>query len=454
MNTASARMQSRFMHGDYNPTLLLLASSKRTEQSYMETFIAGKKKTESKTTLIIDEPQWVIRTDKDSARKFKVAIGNKFLENELVPLNATEQDLKLYRDRGYTLLDVPMGYYENFVDDINIALTDIAGISTSSTSKYIAGNRLTAVKNPELKNIFTKEIITVGDDPEDTAQYMDFIDESRINPVLKSRPLFVHLDMSEGGDVNGIGGVVINGKKPTPEGGNPSKDLFYTEVFHVGVKAPKGHRISFEKNRNFIRWLRDTGWALKSVTADTFQSFDLLQILKGEGFNTSVTSVDRVDTQSRTCLPYLAFKNAIYEKRLELCEGNRLTDEILGLERDSNGKIDHSPNSAVNAKDICDGIAGAVYDASLHAEEFEFEYGSTLDTIVETNDAMDIELQKQQIVLNFEEELKKIHTTNNPNINPNDKVKNNPKKNSFTDFGLGNASLDYNVGYLMNGIIL
>ena len=122
VNTAAARMQSRFMKGEKNPTLLVLASSKRTEQSYMETFIEAKKKQENKTTLIVDEPQWVIRTDKDSPNKFKVAIGNKFLSSEVVPLNYTEHDLKIYRDRGYTLIDVPMGYYDTFMDDIDIAL--------------------------------------------------------------------------------------------------------------------------------------------------------------------------------------------------------------------------------------------------------------------------------------------------------------------------------------------
>lgn len=37
VNSAAARMQSRFMKGEYNPTLLVLASSKRTEQSFLET---------------------------------------------------------------------------------------------------------------------------------------------------------------------------------------------------------------------------------------------------------------------------------------------------------------------------------------------------------------------------------------------------------------------------------
>ena len=67
----------------------------------MESFIEGKKKNESKTTLIIDEPQWVIRTDKDSKEKFKVALGNKFLDSEVVPLNATEQDLQAYKTDYY-----------------------------------------------------------------------------------------------------------------------------------------------------------------------------------------------------------------------------------------------------------------------------------------------------------------------------------------------------------------
>lgn len=436
VSAASARMQSRFMHGEYNPTLLILASSKRTEQSYMETFIEGKKKNESKTTYIVDEPQWVIRTDKDSYVKFKVAVGNKFLDSEVVPLDATEQDLQAYRDKGYTLLDVPMGYYENFIDDINVALTDIAGISTSGTTKYIAGSRLAAIRNDTRKNLFTKELITVGDGPDDTAQYYDFIDKSRIDPVLKSRPLYIHLDMSLTGDATGIGGIWINGKKPTKPGEDPSKDLYYTLAFHVSVKAPKGCQVSFEKNRNFIRWLRNEGFNVKGLSADTFQSYDLLQVLKAEHFNTSVISVDRVDREQRVCLPYLTLKNAIYEQRLDMYPSVRLVEELIGLEKDGNGKIDHPP---LASKDAADGICGALYNASQHAEEFAFEWGDTIQTTIDVSSAGG-EVDRQQIVLNFEEELKKL-----------DPVR--AEKSSFIDFGMG-AAQDIYSSYLMNGIIL
>ena len=39
------------------------------------------------------------------------------------------------------MLKVPIGYYENFTDNLDGALTDIAGIATASSLKYISGVR-------------------------------------------------------------------------------------------------------------------------------------------------------------------------------------------------------------------------------------------------------------------------------------------------------------------------
>lgn len=102
---------------------------------------------------------------------------------------------------------VPMGYHEQFLDDINIALTDIAGISTSSSTNYISGVRWTQCRNDKLKNPFTREILEIGNDPTDTSQYYDFFDLTCVPADMKSKPLFIHLDMSISGDKTGIGGV-------------------------------------------------------------------------------------------------------------------------------------------------------------------------------------------------------------------------------------------------------
>lgn len=445
VNTASARMQSRFMKGEKNPTLLVLASSKRTEQSYMETFIESKKKQESKTTLVVDEPQWVIRTDKDSPNKFKVAIGNKFLSSEVVPLNHTEEDLKIYRDRGYTLLDVPMGYYETFIDDIDIALTDVAGISTSSSNRYISGPRIAAVKKSTIKNPFRKDIIEVGNGKEDSAQYKDFFDLELINPKLRYMPLYIHMDMSASGDKTGIAGVFIAGKKPPTEGQPPSKDLFYSLGFSVSVKAPKGHQISFEKNRQFIYWLREQGFNIKGVSTDTYQSVDTGQQLSAKGFSYCVVSVDRVDSD-RICKPYQYLRSTLYEERLEMYDSVLLTEELIGLERDNNsGKIDHSP-SGINSKDMADAVCGAVWNASQNAEQFAFEYGEDIETTIEVS-GNDAAMNRTQINVDFENELKKMFASN---------VEREHQQNQsqFMDFGMGPATPNFNNGYLQNGIVI
>lgn len=430
------RMQSRFMKGEHNPTILTIASSKRTEQSFMEVFIQQRKALDSKSTLIIDEPQWVIRTDKDSPRKFKVAIGNKFLTSEVIPLDVTEQDLKLYRDKGFNILDVPMGYYEQFVEDTDKALQDIAGISTTSSSRYISGVRLKEVKNEELKNPFEQDIIEVGNAQDDTHQYYDFFNLDNIPQGMKEKPLYIHLDMSISGDKTGIAGVWIKGSRPHKENEPESHDGLFQLAFSVSIKAPKGHQVSFEKNRQFIYWLKEQGFNIKGVSSDTFQSYDLLQAVQSRGFNTEIISVDRLT--DRVCLPYQFFKNVIYEKRIEMYDSTLLTEEIIGLERNNNsGKVDHSP-SGINSKDSADAVCGALWNASKHVEEFNFEFGETLDTIVSVSTTHNAEYEKQQVILNFEDELKRAKINDD----------------YFLDFGMGKRG-DVNIdGYLMNGIII
>lgn len=444
VNTAAARMQSRFMRNDVNPTIMVLASSKRTEQSYMETFIDNKKKNESKTTLIIDEPQWVIREDKNSDKKFKVAVGNKFLNSEVLPLDADENTEKLYRDRGYNILEVPIGYYETFIDDIDIALTDVAGMSTSSSSRYISGPRLLAVKKEELKNPFIRDIIEVGNAPDDMAQYYDFFNLDVVDKSMMEYPLFIHLDMSKTGDKTGIAGTWIKGKKPPVEGQPPSKELFYRLAFSVSIKAPKGYEISFEKNRQFIYWLKEQGFRIAGISCDTYQSADLVQQLSARGYNVEIVSVDRVDTD-RICKPYQYFKSTIYEERVEMYDSVLLTEEIVGLERNNNsGKVDHSP-SGINSKDQCDAFCGSMWNASKHGEEFNFEFGETLDAMIDISNEMSYGNAKQQMTIDFEEELKKVSMDFSNSMNKN--------SNPFSDFGFG-RDLNIDDMLTLDGIII
>lgn len=383
VNTALRRMQSRFQHGENNPTILVIASSKRTEQSYMESFIEEKKRKDSKKVLVVDEPQWIIRPDKISNRWFKVAVGNKFLNSELLPLDITDEEVKSYTNRGYRVINVPFGYYDEFDDDIDDALNEIAGISTTSSNRFINGPKLTRVKTDKYKNLFTKEIIEVGDN--DSIQYSEFIDLTRLQPGYKEKPLYIHMDLSESGDKTGIAGVWIVGKKPSSPDQPISKDLFYRLAFCVSVKAPKGHDIDFEKNRQFIYWLKQQGFKIKWITTDTFQSFDTGQALKKQGYNYKELSVDKTtktEDGRYVCLPYQALRTVINEQRIEIYENRFLTEELLGLEKDNiSGKVDHS-SSGINSKDSADALCGACYMASSEAAEYAHEYGEDMELIL------------------------------------------------------------------------
>jgi hypothetical protein len=465
--TIRGRITSRFIKNGVQYGRMFLISSKQSDQDFVDAYIKKRKADgEDKAMLVIDEPQWVIRDDKGSPNDkgaFYVAIGNKFLASELLPLNATDIDADLYRQRGYSLIKVPPGYREAFEDDIDTALTDIAGISTANSMKYISGVRLNEAKVDGYRNPFTKDIIEVGNAPNDDTQYSQYFDLSVIPSHLKSKPLYIHLDMSLSGDKTGIAGTWIIGKRPTKSNEDASKELMYKLAFSVSVKAPRGYQVSFEKNRTFIRWLKQQGFAIKGVSSDTYQSAQIQQQLKADGFNTEIVSVDRVDSQSKICIPYNCLKHAIYERRVEIYQKcDLLTDELIGLERNSSGKIDHTENG-INSKDQADAFCGSLYLASQNAEQYAFDYGETLDTVIQVSGADSFD--RKQLQIEFENELQTLFNplknyTNEINKQKVDKLPNDSKPNEekakekpvYLDFGMGPAQV-YRPQYFNQGIM-
>lgn len=436
ISAIDTRMKSRFMRGDYLPTLNIIASSKNSDQSFLEDYIETKKKNDSTTTLIIDEPQWVVDDRKITGKWFYVAVGNKFLANELIPMDSPESLVEEYKAKGYTILPVPSGYYESFQDNIDLALTDIAGIATASSLKYISGIRWNEIKSEKFSNPFSQEIIEVGNAKDDTAQYYDFFDLTKIPKGYIRKPMYIHLDMSKSGDKTGIAGVWVLGKSPTVEGESASKELFYQLAFHVAVKAPKGYEISFDKHRTFIRWLKKQGFNIKGISYDTFQSAQLAQQLEADGFETKTISVDRLDNETKTQLQYAYFKSTIYDRRfIVYSKCDLLTEEILGLERESDGHIEHPEQGTQGSKDCSDACCGAMWHASLHAEEYAYEYGESLNVMLDANTLLD------NNDFDFTNDLKESYSAA--------KLINN---GNYIDFGFGPAQ-DYYMG-VQDGIMV
>lgn len=427
-----ARMKSRFMRGTYLPTLNIIASSKDSEQSFLEAYIKNKRDNESKNTLIVDEPQWVVDSRKDTPEKFWVAVGNSTLANEL-PVHLSDEELREYKERGYDMWQVPIGYLDTFQLNLDEAICSIIGIATASTLRYISGAKLMNAKSNEYENPFIKDVIEVGTD--DTLQYSHFFDLTKLNPDDMERPLFIHLDMSSSKDKTGIAGVWITGKEVTnasmtlpEETDNPNgtellntqnsieaASLSYKLAFSVSIKAPQGGQIAFAKHEIFINWLREQGFDIKKISADTYQSTTTLQALNTDGFETEIVSVDRlavVNHKTKVCLPYHYLRAAIYERRIKIyqqCE--LLTKELLELERESDGRINHPDDGKHGSKDQADAVCGALFLASKYATTYAQEYGEQISNSVEVSSeaVMTPKQVRKQMVTNFEEELNKIY---------------------------------------------
>lgn len=439
IDTAIGGMFTRFIHNGKNPTMLVVASSKRSEQSFMEEYIKTLSKTEGNTTYVVDKPVWEVKPKGTySDETFYVGLGNKYLENLVIP-EEDKDKLNLYKERGYKILEVPIDFRAKFLEDIDRNLCDFAGISSASSNKYMSAQIIMDCINQEYKNPLP-DIIETGNGKEDTLQYYNFFNMDNVPKELMYKPLYIHLDMSISGDMTGIAGVWIKGKKVSTDT-NQAKDLSFRLAFSTSIKAPKGRQISFEKNRNFIRWLKQAGFNIKGITCDTFQSYDLIQQLSSEGFNCEILSVDRV--QDGICKPYQYLRSSFYERRFEMYKSDRLFDECVDVERNiETGKVDHSPNFH---KDALDAVCGATFNASKNAEQFAFEYGEYIETTIEVSSGGN-EYDKKQINLDFEKELQKMFSTNVEQSVNND-------QNVFMDFGMGRATTNYNAHYISNGII-
>lgn len=455
IDTALGGMKTRFIYRGKNPTLLVVASSKRSEQSFMESYIRMLSETQHENTYVVDKPVWEVKPEGTYSKDtFYIGLGNKFLDNIVIPDNET-QNLQLYKDKGYQIIESPIDFKAKAIEDLDRMLCDYAGISSFSSNKYISAARLSDIVDMNIKNPMP-DIIKVGNGKEDTAEYSNFFDLSVVPQELMSKPLFIHLDMSISGDKTGIAGVWITGKKPTTDG-NAGKDLFFQSAFSTSIEAPKGRQISFEKNRRFIRWLKQQGFNIKKITSDTFQSYDLQQQLISEGFDCAVLSVDRVETPAGekigVCKPYQYLKNAIYENRIKLYKTELLYNELVQLERNNtNGKIDHPRNGS---KDQADAICGSIFTASQFAEQFAYDFGESVETTLDANLNSDNDFQNQ-VTIEFEDSLKNffsrkvIPQSNNSNSQQNIQPQTNTQ---YLDFGLGPAQ-DIDFTNIQDGILV
>lgn len=338
------RMESRYMKRGEMPGMLFLVSSKKSEYDFLEQYAKTVK--DRPSTFLVDEPVWNVKPSNNYiGTRFQVAVGNKFMPSVIIPDNKSSEG---YAKQGYQVISVPTEYREAFKMDIQSALMDIAGIATVSKSKFMDARRIRANYDENRENPFSTEILTIGID--DDNQIQDFMQMDKIDPRDKAKPGYMHLDLSFSTDKTGISYVVLDGnqkvkqldkRKGSMTAGTlvDKVDSKYKQIFTIAIQAPSGSEMEIGKVRQFIYFLREQGFNIKQVSADTFQSKDTLQQLKNAGFHTLTQSLDRTPDG------YITGRTIINEGRVDMVneEGSNLERELSEVEQGPNGKVDHPP---------------------------------------------------------------------------------------------------------------
>ena len=337
--TIKARITSRFTKNNVLYGKLFLVSSKKSEHDFLEAYV---QKMKSDRMLVVDEPQWVIKPKGTfDSRTFPVAVGNRSLKSRVLADDTSEEEKQALIKQGYRILEVPFNFKDNFKLDINTALMDLAGISVVGAVSFFNYDMFSQCYIKGYKNPFVTDILTIG--IKDDLKISDFFELDKIPDAIKYMPQFIHIDGSLTGDKTGISSVGVSGLKETQQYNGSyeftSTEMTYKHIFSVDIQAPQGSEISFEKTRNFIYYLKASGFNIVGVSLDGFQSADMKQMLIAQGYDATIISLDK------TPQGYLALRSAMNDGRIGLIQIDLLETELIQLQRDvQTGKIDHPPD--------------------------------------------------------------------------------------------------------------
>jgi len=236
---------------------------------------------------------------------------------------------------------VPMDYYSAFRKNPENASRDFGAKSMPTSDLFI--------KLPNyVDEAFNK-----------TPNYVQ-PDGAWLLPAEKPKePLYCHIDLglnkdrSGGrGDACGLAIGHFDGYDQAM-GGRPRIRIVAIERI---TQDPITKEVSFSGVRQRIINLHNAGFEIVKVTLDGWQSADTIQTFNSLGILAELLSIDR------TVEPYEAYKEALYEKRIEIPHHEKAMDETKHLVILKGSKIDHPKDGS---KDVSDAIAGVVYNILL-----------------------------------------------------------------------------------------
>lgn len=369
-NEMHARMISRFHTLGYVPGLLSVVSSKKSTSDFLEGLIAQKKN--DPHTHISSFSQWDVKPNQYSKERFYIFVGSSRTSSRIL----TEEELKLYPRDSPNILSVPMDLRPSFEFDINSSLRDLAGIATSPQSLLFEDPILvSSAWDRSRANPFVGDEIFVGlkdamplEGHLDRVSLFNDIGFSIIPKYYPEMLRAVHIDLSKTGDATGLCMGGVSSIKEYVGFNNLGQSVVKTYApeifidFCVGIRAPQGDQVDYEKIQKFINYLRSSGFRIQVITFDQFQSVASMQMLMRDGFN-----VQNVSTMRNT-IPYTVMRDSIVNKNVSIPYNRILERELVNLTidfstgREKISKPKLNPDGSKSSDDQSDALASVVFD--------------------------------------------------------------------------------------------
>ena len=375
------RIRGRFPRIGPVPGLICSISSKQSVSDFMESMTTRMKK-EVDTCHISDYAIWEAKPDRIySGKKFHVFVGNSYGQSKIVDPGDPLYDLTNPQVRA-----IPVEYRREFEMNINTALRDIAGIATqrevllfenpaliekginrNRTSPFTVDEIPMGIIDPTVKDVPIQKYL----DPLKLCTFNGYHYKPLHHP---GKPRFIHFDLSKNQDATGmsmgcaydVAKTVVTGQDGKPVITMVPK-VWYD--FTISLRAVAGDQMDYEKLRSFVGYLKTLGYNIIGASFDQYQSTDSMQMLTKQGYKTEYISLDKSD------VPYLSFRNAFVQGRVDHYHYPQLVDELKQLIHDQeHGKVDHpdtNPQGGPGSKDCADGACGvymAISNAVLNPE--------------------------------------------------------------------------------------
>lgn len=366
------RMKSRFERQGKLPGMLFVVSSKKTNEDFTAKRI--KEALTDPSVFVRDYATWDVKPeDYFTTKKFWVLCGNADLGSKIL----TDDEAEKYKDsipEGAVLIDVPEDYRRDFENDLEGAIRDVAGVATVAVRPYIQRReKIKEAVDPTLSHPFTTEALDLSKGGNFIWDRMvtlrrerapGRVEFERMRPIMNpGAQRHIHIDIGIRKDALGFCMAHVSGWKDVIRRTDDNREFvekapMYTVDLMLRVTPPLGGEVILSEVRHLVYDIVEHGYTVTSISFDSWQSIDSIQMFAARGLNAQTVSVDT------EALPYDTLKMALYENRLRMYQHKHLMHELTMLQEDYTGrkrKIDHPRNGS---KDCSDALAGAIFTLS------------------------------------------------------------------------------------------